>query len=86
MVRMLTFRLPSQFSNFSHLLSFLIPCTAAKILGIAFYGYWVVMQNRKRKKLVEDLGISEEDSDAFNIIAESKGMTDIDNIHFRYGY
>lgn len=86
MARMSKYRLPIYFGSFSHVVSFFITCNTVKVLGLAVYAYWVVTQNRKKKKQVRDLGISEEESDALKIIADSEGMTDIENIHFRYGY
>lgn len=84
--RMCTYRLPHQFGSFSHRVSFHMSCVIVKTSGLALYTYWVIAQNRKRQKLVRELGISEEDSGAFNSIAVSREMTDIENIHFRYGY
>lgn len=83
---MRTYRLPEEFGNFRNLVYFLLSCAIVKMFGLAIYAYWVVVQNRKRKQLARELGISEEDSNAFNIIAENKDMTDVENIHFMYGY
>lgn len=54
------------------------------ILAAALYGAWLFYQNKKKRKIIAELGLSEAESMRLNSIATDSGMTDIENIHYRY--
>lgn len=59
-------------------------CSGVMILIAASYGAWLFHQNKKKRKVIAELGLSEEESMRLNSIAIDTGMTDIENIHYRY--
>lgn len=59
-------------------------CSGVMILAAAFYGAWLFCQNKKKSKVIAELGLSEGESMRLNSIAIDSGMTDIENIHYRY--
>lgn len=63
----------------------LIEC-GARLLSIATYVLWLYFQNQKRRKRARTLGLSEKESARIWRRLEAQGLSDIENIHFRYHY
>lgn len=64
----------------------LIVCNGVMLLAVSFYGAWLFVQNRIKKNVIKELGLSEEESTRLGSIATDMGMTDIENIHFQYQF
>lgn len=45
-----------------------------------------IWENRRRAKIIQEQGISEEESERLGKINAEADMTDRENIHFRYKY
>lgn len=55
-----------------------------KICSLPMFVFWVFRENGRRKKKISESGISEEERPSLCKIAEEEGMSDLENIHFRY--
>ncbi|KAI0399851.1 major facilitator superfamily domain-containing protein [Xylaria palmicola] len=59
------------------------------LYGIEFFSMilwrsYYVLQNKRRAKIVEEMGISAEESERLGRLNAEADMTDLENIHFRY--
>lgn len=55
-----------------------------KCCSLFMFVFWAVRENASRKKEISEMGISEEESYSLCRVAEEEGMSDLENIHFRY--
>lgn len=58
--------------------------TGIMFLSVLLYAGWLRYQNRKRKRAIAELGLSDKDSVRLERVGMEAGMTDVENIHFRY--
>lgn len=63
--------------------SFSSMCTGSTQLTLTLTDIW---ENRRRAKIVEEQGITAEESERLGKLNAEQDMTDRENIHFRYKY
>lgn len=55
-----------------------------EVLILIAWRFYYVFMNRKRDRLVAEMGMTKEESDHQGRLNGEAGMTDLDNVHFRY--
>ncbi|EON95904.1 putative major facilitator superfamily transporter protein [Phaeoacremonium minimum UCRPA7] len=57
-----------------------------EFMCMASWRFYYIWENKRRRKIIQDQGISEEESEHLGRVNAESDMTDRENIHFKYKY